>query len=158
MGKQGRSQEQYPPKPRRYVGTIRCAPHLSSPVGLFSITVRKNYGGTQTPPPGRPNSMYGRGSGEANIRSHNLIQPTTDASPDSSSALSADDSNKHRTASLERQFACDGWCRMRQPLATPEHGDVVCLVSSHPSIPVLTPLLFHRYPFRFLTTAKFLGM
>jgi len=147
---------------RNYVGTSApCAPHLSLPVCLPPVTVRKNCRSTQTPPSSRPGSMYRRGSGEANVRFPSLIKLMMDASPDSSLVLSAEDLNKHhgqRTASPERQFTCDGWCRTEQPSATPEHGDVVCWVSSLPPIPVLIPLLFRRYPFRLLMTAKFLGM
>lgn len=147
---------------RNCVGTSPpCAPQLSLPVGLSSITVRKNCRSTQSPPPSRPGSMYRRGSGEANVRFPSLIKLMMDASPDSPLVLSVEDSNKHhgqRTASPERQFTCDGWCRTGQPSTTPEHGDVVCWVSSHPSIPVLTHLLFRRYPFRLLMTVKFLGM
>jgi len=100
---------------------------------LRNCAVRRNYRSSQTPPSSRPNSMYGEESGEADVRFHDLIQFVMDPSPGSSLVLSAEDLNKHfgqMTASPEPQFVCDGWCRTRQPSATPEHGDVISISSS----------------------------
>ena len=45
------------------------------------------------------------------------------------------DLNKHlgqRTASPERDFPCDGWCRSRQaPAAPSDHPDVISISSSN---------------------------
>ena len=123
---------------RNYIGaSVPCAARLSLPIVLFSGTVRRDCRSTQTPPPSRPGSVHRKGSCETNVRFYNLIQLMMDPSPDSSLVLSTEDSGKHfgqRTVSPERQF-CDGWCRTRQMSTTPEYGDVVCWVSSYPSIP-----------------------
>jgi hypothetical protein len=159
LGQQGTSQEQHPSEPRRYVDIMPPSPIVVRRLILwYSQEERQKHA---TPPPSRPGSMYRKGSGEANVRFQNILQVMIDTPPASPRALSAEDLDRHRgqrTASPERQFACDGWCRTRQMSATPEHGDVVCWVSSHPSIPRTDPLVFPRYPSRLLTTAKFLGM
>ena len=89
--------------------------------------------------------MYRKGSGEASVHFPSLIQIMMDPSPDSLPTPLTKDPNKHsgqRTASPERQFTCDGWCRKEQVSAAPEHGDVVCWGFNSSLYPSLTPLFF----------------
>lgn len=134
------------------VGTSApCIHRLPSPVALSTRTVRKNGRLSRSGPPSRPRSIYKKGSGEGEAYFASLIQVLR-------SSVDQDHHYGERTASPERQFECEGWCRgtmLRR--ATLVHPDVVRWHFSHPSA-LRIHSGFRRYPSRRPMTVKPPGM